>query len=163
MATRTIKVVDFINDIRSGIGDADLMTKYKLTEHGLRKAFTKLLDAGILHLPDIQGRLPTFSSPIDVEGVRVLARNFLAFPVPVFEADNLLVRGIVQDIAESGLRISGIEVTPEEHKNLLIQPDEFHDIYPFVLEARCQWIRREESDGEIIAGFRIVDIATSGA
>jgi hypothetical protein len=97
-----------------------------------------------------------------VEGVRVLARNYLAFPVPVYEAESLLVQGEIIDITEKGLQVAGIEVQPQETKSFLIRADEFHDIYPFVFEARCQWVRKEDPDGKCVAGFQIVAISELG-
>ncbi len=162
MANRRIKIRSFVEDVQSGATDAQLKNKYKLTSVGLRKAFTKLVDAEILVPSDLQGRPTTYESPIAVEGVRLLARNYLAFPVPVYEAQSLLVQGYIDDITERGLQISGFDVQPEEIKNLLIRPDEFYDIYPFVFEARCLWIRREDPDGEQVAGFEITDISELG-
>jgi hypothetical protein len=91
-----------------------------------------------------------------------MARNYLTFPVPVYESDNLLARGEIDDISEKGMQISGIDAQPGESKSLLIRADEFHDIFPFVFEARCQWARREISDDRIVAGYEIVDISDLG-
>lgn len=162
MANRQISVRSFVKDVQSGMPDAQLSNKYKLTSKGLQKAFTKLVDAEILRPSDVQGRLPTHESPIAVEGVRVLARNYLAFPLPVYDAESLLVQGDIVDITEKGLQVAGIEVEPQETKSFLIRPDEFHDIYPFVFEARCQWARRKDPDGQHVAGFEIVDISELG-
>jgi len=144
------------------MSDAQLQDKYKLSSVGLQKAFTKLVDAELLKPSEIQGRLPGYQSPIGVEGVRVLARNFLAFPVPVYEVESLLVQGEIIDITEKGLQVAGIEAEPQETKTFLIRADEFLDIYPFVFEARCQWVRREEPDDRCVAGFEIVDISEMG-
>lgn len=162
MANRRINIKSFVADVKSGVSDAQLQSKYKLSNVGLQKAFTKLVDAELLKASDIQGRLPDYQSPIGVEGVRVLARNYLAFPVPVYEAQSLLVKGEIIDITEKGLQVVGIEVEPKETKSFLIRADEFHDIYPFVFDARCQWVKREDPDGRCVAGFEIVDISDLG-
>ncbi|MFH1112905.1 MAG: hypothetical protein V1792_03205 [Pseudomonadota bacterium] len=162
MATRRINIRLFVEDVQSGATDAQLKDKYKLTSVGLRKAFTKLVDAEILEPSDVHGRLITYESPIAVEGVRLFSRNYLAFPVPVYEAQSLLVQGHIVDITERGLQVSGFPAQPQEVKNLLIRADEFYDIYPFVFEARCLWLRREDPDGEKVAGFEITDISELG-
>ena len=162
MANRRINVRSFVGDVRSGVTDAQIKHRYKLTSIGLRKAFTILVDAQILKPSEIQGRLPVYESPIAVEGTRVLARNYLAFPVPVYEAKNPLVQGEIVDISENGLQVGGIKTHPHERKSFLIRPDEFHDIYPFVFDAICQWVRTEAPDGTFVAGFEIVDISERG-
>ncbi|MDQ7784461.1 MAG: hypothetical protein RDU20_16365 [Desulfomonilaceae bacterium] len=162
MANRRINLRSFVEDVRSGTSDTQLMSKYKLSGIGLQKAFTKLVDAELLDPSDIQGRLPSYESPIGVDALRVLARNYLAFPVVVYDTEDLRVQGDILDITEKGLQVAGIEVKPQETKSFVVRPDEFHDIYPFVFEARCQWVRREGPDGTWVAGFEIAEISEMG-
>ena len=43
---RKIKAKPFVNDLRNGLGDTELMEKYTLSEDQLHKVFQKLVDAG---------------------------------------------------------------------------------------------------------------------
>jgi Mor family transcriptional regulator len=47
---------EIASDIRSGLQDQDLMTKYNLSEKALAQVFTKLVDAGLLSTADIDAR-----------------------------------------------------------------------------------------------------------
>jgi hypothetical protein len=51
---RTIKVRDFLDDFRSGIGDRELQEKYHLTQLGLEKFYGMLMDRGILSPQELQ-------------------------------------------------------------------------------------------------------------
>jgi Domain of unknown function (DUF4388) len=48
MPKRQICVSEIVNDIRSGMGYSELMSKYRLTLKGLDSAFQKLLSAGLI-------------------------------------------------------------------------------------------------------------------
>ncbi len=47
-AKRTLKAAPFIKDLRAGVGDEQLMEKYRLSPSQLEKAFRKLVDAGAI-------------------------------------------------------------------------------------------------------------------
>jgi hypothetical protein len=51
---RTIKVKDFLDDFRSGVGDRELQEKYHLTQLGLEKFYGMLMDRGILSPQELQ-------------------------------------------------------------------------------------------------------------
>ena len=51
---RTIKVRAFLDDFRSGMNDQDLQTKYHLTQVGLEKFYSMLMDRGILSAGELQ-------------------------------------------------------------------------------------------------------------
>ncbi len=51
---RTIKVKDFLDDFRSGLGDRELQEKYHLTQLGLEKFYGMLMDRGILSAQELQ-------------------------------------------------------------------------------------------------------------
>ncbi len=47
-AKRKLKAAPFIKDLRAGVGDEQLMEKYRLSPNQLEKAFRKLVDAGAI-------------------------------------------------------------------------------------------------------------------
>lgn len=51
---RTIKVKEFLDDFRSGMGDQELQEKYHLTQVGLEKFYGMLMDRGILSPQELQ-------------------------------------------------------------------------------------------------------------
>jgi hypothetical protein len=55
-----------VADIRSGMSDADLMSKYALSSAGLQSLFDKLVSAGFIDLSEILERTPSFLGTVDV-------------------------------------------------------------------------------------------------
>lgn len=53
---RTIRVKDFLDDVRSGMNDRQLLQKYDLSEVGLEKFYGMLEERGILAAEEIQAR-----------------------------------------------------------------------------------------------------------
>jgi hypothetical protein len=51
---RTIKVKDFLEDFRAGMDDGGLQLKYHLTQVGLEKFYSMLMDRGILSPQELQ-------------------------------------------------------------------------------------------------------------
>lgn len=60
---RSIKVKDFLADLRSGMDDEYLLTKYHLTPVGLDKFFAMLVERGILGQDELAGRNLLQSTP----------------------------------------------------------------------------------------------------
>lgn len=57
MATKTIKAIEAVKFIRSGMTDAALMDEFQISAGGLQKLFTALVNAGILSLEELEARL----------------------------------------------------------------------------------------------------------
>ena len=56
MAKAQIKSKEVLQDIHSGVTDAELKQKYRLTDQGLKSLFKKLLDAGLIHQVELDTR-----------------------------------------------------------------------------------------------------------
>jgi uncharacterized protein (DUF433 family) len=56
-----------VKDIQSGISDSDLMAKYGLSAKGLQSMFTKLVAAKRITWEEIEERMPTFDSTVDLK------------------------------------------------------------------------------------------------
>jgi uncharacterized protein (DUF433 family) len=72
-----VKARDMVNDIRDGLNDAQLMEKYDLSAKGLQSVFTKLLEANALRRQELDRRIRTGESTVDVGNLtdgRALAR-----------------------------------------------------------------------------------------
>ena len=57
MPTRTIKAIEVVKCIRSGMTDAALMDEFQISAGGLQKLFGALLNAGILSREELEARL----------------------------------------------------------------------------------------------------------
>ena len=66
MEKKKISAKEALADIRSGMSDADLMSKYLLSNAGLQSLFDKLVTAGYIDLAEILARTPTFLGTVDI-------------------------------------------------------------------------------------------------
>ncbi|MBI4965009.1 MAG: YIP1 family protein [Desulfomonile tiedjei] len=66
MGKQKISAKELLKDIKSGMGDTDLMEKYGLSSKGLESAFKKLLEVGVLDASLLKGR-STQSGPIPAQ------------------------------------------------------------------------------------------------
>ncbi len=162
MPKRTIVIKDFIRDFQSGKTNQELIQDYELDLWGLRNTLKKMVEIKALALDEVRDRIPSFHGVSDGDDRRSWKRRFVLFSFPVYEADDLEEEGLVNDITENGLQVSGIKSRIGEAKSLLIRADEFADIYPFVFEATCRWINPENERGEFAAGFEITNISEGG-
>lgn len=153
---RKIRKDEIISDIRSGMANEALMGKYRITSDKLISIFKKLVDAQVIKAQELEGREgwpPTLDKP---KFLRSHPRQYVIFPLPVYDTDDLGGEGFVKDITEAGMLVTGIKARVGEVKSLLVQADEFADVYPFVFDATCRW--SEVSGGQEAAGFEITNI-----
>jgi len=78
---RKISAKPFVNDLRNGMGDRELMKKYTLSESQLHKVFQKLVDAGVLDEMELFMRTTLSDSTI--------SKAFVETQRSVQELDNL--------------------------------------------------------------------------
>jgi hypothetical protein len=159
MPKRTIPIKTFVRDIRSGKTNSELMAEYAVDEWGLRNAFKKMIEIKAVRLEELEPRMPSPPEARTPEERRELPRRYVLFSFPVYSADDLDTEGLVNDITEKGLQITGIRASVGETKNLLIRADEFADIFPFVFEATCRWVEAPDDPTECRAGFAIGNIS----
>ena len=93
---------------------------------------------------------------------RNVARSYVMFKLPVYDLDDLTVEGQVLDISETGLLVTGLEATGGGHKTLLIQADEFADVYPFTFDAVCRRVEVSRDEEPCEAAFEITSISEVG-
>ena len=134
---REIKAKEIVNDIVSGIGDNDLMHKYRLTYRGLQSVFKKLAEANIIDSAFLEGRIvPQLSAETTV--VTRLPRKDIFVPLPVEDATNPECRGIVTNITERGLGVKGMNPEVDEVKKLIIKPDKYLPAHPVQASSQMQ-------------------------
>jgi hypothetical protein len=156
-----IEAKNIVRDIRSGMSDAELMKKYKLSSKGLQSAFQKLIDNRIMTVREIYGQRDSESGEdtMIIYDMRQLPRYLLAVVVPVYDEARPDQTGILRDVTEGGLGITGIEARIGEVKSLIISCGEFIDVKDLSMEAECRWINPDESDDRWQAGFQIRKIS----
>lgn len=154
-----IRVREIVHDIKSGLSEFDLMTKYGLSSRGLQSAFRKLISAKVITYGQICGISPTYEDTCEVIDDRALSRNYVVFELPVVEVQNSNNRGWARDLTEQGLKTSGLKTTLGSMLTLLIVPEELEDFLPFTLEAKCLWALDDGDQAGQLAGFKIVNIS----
>ncbi len=160
---RKIKASEVAADLRAGLDDDAIMKKYAIAEKSLRKIIRKLLDAGVLSPEEVADRAPLEDTLTHIpEYMRDHQRHHVLMPVPIYDMDDLIAEGYITDISEGGVRVNGITAQVGETKSLLIQADEFADVFPFNFDAKCRWAQPETSESASDAGFEIVGITDGG-
>jgi hypothetical protein len=61
-----ISPAEAVRDIRSGMHDFDLMSKYRLSSKGLESLFSHLVKAGLLEQSELESRMPTFEATVEI-------------------------------------------------------------------------------------------------
>jgi hypothetical protein len=158
---RVIKVQEIVNDIRSGMTDAELLVKYQLSARGLDSVFRKLLDVQAIDPNELRARSDAMEDSVAIDDQRLLVRNLVPTNVFVYEKADLGTRGVVHDITERGIGVREIETQVGELKRFLVTPDEFLQIDPFDFEATCRWTQKSP-EGFVAAGFEITRIEEKG-
>jgi len=156
---RIIDARSFLEDLRSGMKDADLMAKYSLTGKGLQSALRKMVAAGVLESVELESRSIEYTDSVGVQGLRRLDRNPLDFPLPIYDENNPQIRGIVHDITEKGVGTVGIRTQAHDVRVFAIPANEFFLVEPVVFEAKCRWTRTDKIDGSLLAGFEIITVS----
>jgi hypothetical protein len=160
---KVIQAKDIVNDIRAGLTEDELMHKYHLSSRGLRSAYEKLLQKRIMTVHEIYGQPRSEGDDtVIVEDMRQLRRHYLTVEVPIYVADSTETQGLLRDITERGLGISGIQVKAGETKSFVVPTQRFLKIPNVRFEARCLWVNSPRGSQNWSAGFQITRISPKG-
>jgi hypothetical protein len=130
-------------DVRSGMSDSELMNKYSLSSEGLRRAFQALLDAKLIAPVDLYGSSPAMHDTVFVENRREVPRYHLAVEVVIYEVRHPEIKGLLSNVAEKGIAITGIEAQIGEWKTFIIPAVNCVQIDPIRFDAECKWAGRD--------------------
>jgi hypothetical protein len=155
---RSIKAKDIVNDIRAGMTDHQLMEKYRLSVKGLQSIFTKLEQVKAVKRSELYGRTPWVDDTVDVASMRNLPRNYMALSIIIHEAENPMNKGVVVDLTEKGVGVTGIQVRQNQTAELVVDSGDLGGIGLITFEASCRWVRQHE-DGTCSSGFEITNIS----
>jgi hypothetical protein len=156
---RIIQARDIAKDIRAGMSDGDLMEKYGLSAKGLESAFTKLANSGIVTVGEIYGQRRSGQDTVIIDDVRDLPRHFLSMTIPIYEAAHEQRKGLMREVTEKGVGISGIRARIGEVKSLVISCRPFLEVDNIWLEAECIWMNAGKKTEEWYGGFQIIKIS----
>ncbi|MEW6139157.1 MAG: PilZ domain-containing protein [Thermodesulfobacteriota bacterium] len=152
-----IRVNEILSDIRAGMSEFDLMSKYGLSSRGLQSAFRKLISAKAIGYHEICQHSPTYEDTCEVIDDRFLQRSYAVFQLPVVDVSNKSNYGWILDLTPQGLKVSGMKAFQGEVMNLLVVPEDLEDFLPFTFKATCRWVSEEEEGPHL--GFQITDIS----
>jgi hypothetical protein len=91
--------------------------------------------------------------------MRETPRKYPIFNIAIFDVDDPANEGYIQDISDKGIRISGINIKPQQKKTFMIQADQFDNVHPFSFDAECKWCSPATDDEPCACGFEIITIS----
>ena len=157
---KVVNAKDIVKDIRSGMSDQALMSKYHLSSKGLQSAFTKLINNRILTVEEIYGQpRSTDDDTVIIDDMSLIQKHFLTVTAPIYDEAHPEVKGRLHEITERGLTIAGIESRIGEVKSFRIPCREFLAVDHIAFEAECLWIRLRRDTQLWIGGFQITSIS----
>jgi hypothetical protein len=163
--TRVVKAQEIVKDIRDRLNNEELKAKYGLTSGLLQAVLGQLVEIKAVSRAEIFDRIVPSEADggdndVRVESLRRLPRHIALFPVPIYDAKDPKISGMLRDLNEKGVGISRIETSVGEHRRLMILGDEFVAVEfdTFTFEAVCRWVQIESEEGHNSSGFEITSI-----
>ncbi len=152
-----------IDDILAGVGDVVIMEKYNLSPQEFMEALEKVKNAKGMDAADIKHRMDALMSNVNrKDQERRLPRNYLMFETKVYDNNDPSVSGVINDLTERGLQISGIHSKPGELRDFFIVGSEVIFVEkPLQFMAQCRWVKVDKETGESLAGFEIKKMTPS--
>jgi hypothetical protein len=143
-----------VNDIRTGLGDDGLMSKYGLSKRGLELLFKRLIGLRLISHEELCSGSVLYRS-------RLYPRADLGLKIPIYDVTTG-TRGIVRDISVKGLRVAGIPVEVGDERAFQIPVDKFMLAEPLLVVAQCRWVTIKGKKREFtVAGFELKDISAT--
>jgi PilZ domain len=156
---RRISARQVVQDIRSGTTVMEMLQKYKLTSNELRRLLDKLLHSRLLDQKEIDSWLALNHEITVIRGVRQHIRIPIDFPLKVQDCDHPYKQGIVRDLSQKGIGVSGIKARVGDTRTLVVRLNGIANCRTVRFEAKCRWVLQSEAEGqECIAGFEITGI-----
>jgi hypothetical protein len=156
---RKISAREVVEDIRSGTAVTDLLNKYALSENTLRKLLDKLLHSRLLDQRELDSWATLNHRVTVIRGVRQEVRIPIDFPLRVQDCDHPYEQGLVRDLSQTGIGVSGIRATVGETRTLLVRLNGSVGSRFAKFKAKCRWVINNGEDGhDCMAGFEITGI-----
>jgi Mor family transcriptional regulator len=161
--SRKLNLLAVLADIRAGVNRSDLRKKYGLTDETLREVIKKLLAAEGKRSADDDGPETLIEEPDEFLTTHEFVRHEVDFDLPVYEADRPETLGMVRDVSEAGMSVTGIEASEGDIKTLVVLGDELGQFSSFEFEGYCRWCFTDSVDRTCFAGFAIQKISKTDA
>jgi hypothetical protein len=159
---RRISAKSMRDDIRSGLSEAELMSKHALSPKGLQRLFKELVHAKIVTHQDLYKRFASYQERADQLKKRQARREGLSVRLPVCDVGSASF-GIVRDISEKGLRVAGIKYQVGDVATFQVPLDVFMNADPLLVIAKCRWVSEKGNKRKYpVAGFELVDLSPAG-
>lgn len=151
-----------LQDIRSGLGDVPIMEKHGLSPRLYRRILETLRANRSATFADVESRMQACTMQLKGNEKRATIRNYILYQMTVCNANEPGITGILNDISEAGLQVSGMDVQVDDLVTLMIGSDGFNVHSPFILAAICRWVDRKKNSRALTAGFEITSILGHG-
>jgi hypothetical protein len=148
-------VIEFVQDVRSGFIDSELMEKYRLSTKALKSLFCRILEEKRMSGAEVYVRPIMLDETIETDLRRGLPRYLLAPLISVREADSPQSKGWIFDLSDKGMRVCGIRSEPGDTKTLILLPRKEQIAPEITVHAECRWFGEEGPEARPVAGFRI--------
>ena len=158
---RKIRPREVLDEIRSGVSEAELRTKYRLSAKGVERLFNLLVANGTIDQSELFEKYPFYKRKLSHVEQRWEPRVGLNGKVNIYDVLRSST-GTLRDISEKGFRTAGIECNVGESKSLLIDLQPLIKSDPVLVVAKCRWAEtRGLSRKYVTAGFEIIEISDS--
>jgi Mor family transcriptional regulator len=155
---RRLNIARILADVHDGMNQADLMIKYDLSEDLLRQVSKKLL-AARGRRTERDGPETLIEESGEFLGTREFVRHEVDFEVSVYETGRPEILGMLRDISEEGVGVSGIEASVGDVKTLVVLGDQFGEFASFEFECSCRWCFVDPQSGGYLTAFAITKMS----
>lgn len=150
-----IHTTQLVADIRSGMGDAALMSKYDLSRKLYQRLLQRLVDEKVVGHQDLYQWSPMYKHISDALASRRQPRTYVPIAVRVLHNGGSQ-QGFIRDISEIGLRTAGIEAEVGEAMTLSMPLTEIPGIGSIKVKAVCRWSEKKGYHTKFpVSGFEI--------
>lgn len=150
-----ISTDSIIDDIQSGMNDAQLREKYSLSSKGLLRLMERLVNAGLIPHSTLVAVSETYRKRIHQGEERCHPRAYITVPVPIYDMASGST-GLLRDISRQGFRVAGIESSVGDLKSFQIPLEMFMKSDAVIIIGECRWVTKKATHQEYcVAGYRM--------
>ncbi|MBM3302106.1 MAG: PilZ domain-containing protein, partial [Deltaproteobacteria bacterium] len=154
-----IPVSQIVNDIRSGMSDGELRTRYKLSTKGLHRLLRILVYEKAISHDELYERSHAYRSVSDLLASRHSPRIYVPIPLRILSKGES-ESGFVRDMSETGVRVAGMNAKVGDIMTLCLPLNQLPITRSIEFDAVCRWSRIEGKNRKyLVTGFEIIDIS----
>lgn len=160
MATkRAGEITGFVDEVSSGVYTLDLVEEDSLSTSGLRNLYQDLVETGAIPVSGL------FDPPVGTQDdqsadtQRNSSRSCPEIGLTLYEVKRPEIKGMVNDITESGIGIEIIGSRLEEINTFVIPANQVSGVESIAFTTICQWTAIIGGDGVHRSGHEIIQIS----